>query len=132
MVANNRIHPRVKIQLTATLESDDHEVLELVTENVSMSGAMLDVSREDFLSILGNSDPQFAPNRPATRENILTLSLPAPGKGRKPAFVSHCRAIHVRRISQNRYLIGLKFTQIKNDGATQLKAFIDQSLKTAK
>lgn len=124
MTRENRIHPRVPASFQAEILDSAGNRLEVTTVNLSLSGVMIEATQEHFESILVNSKGLNL-NKPV--EVDLQFKIP---KNKSSRIVSsHCRAIYVRRMAQNKYYIGFKFLKITQKCEAVVKAYIDANIR---
>ena len=124
MPSDSRIDPRVKARIPTQLKISGGPQLEIWMENISITGLMLEASRDDFQKILVNSKGLHI-HEPV--EVDLNFSLP--GKAVAQVTVNaRCRAIYVRRQSQNKYYIGFKFLKITQRSKMAVNRYINHKL----
>lgn len=98
--------------------------LEVWLANISMNGVMIEATQSDFQTILANNK-ELHLNKPVE----VDLKFKLPGDKAEPAAVNvRCRAIYVRRQSQNKYFIGFKFLKIAQRNMLAVKEYIDTNL----
>lgn len=126
MINDNRINPRVPIDLTVTITLPDNGDIEVHSENISLSGLMIVASHDEFQAILHR---KIAEHATAQTEPELKVSFTMTRSDSKPIPIkTSCRAIHVRRISQDKYFIGLKFLKLSQSAAAAIQHHINNNL----
>jgi len=105
VIFDNRIHPRVAADFPCDITADDNVRLLVRLANISVGGLMITASQQDFETLLANSR-ELQLNRPV--EADLSFALVS-----QPSMADRlqvrCRAVYVRRRSQDKYFIGFKF-----------------------
>lgn len=92
--------------------------------NISANGVMIETSQAGFETILVNSK-ELHLHQPVE----VNIKFDLPGiKVEQVSVRSHCRAIYVRRQSQNKYFVGFKFLKISQRGQKTVNNFIDNNL----
>lgn len=125
MTVNNRIHPRVKAHFPVEVTAGDGVKLEVFLENVSINGLMIVASQYDFETILVNSRG-LQLNKPV--EADLRFSLHDKDKPANGDIQVRCRAVYVRRQSQNKYFIGFKFLKISQHNQQLVTRYVNDNL----
>ena len=129
MLNDNRINPRVKANFAADVLLAEQQQIEVPAANISLTGIMLDATQADFRAILGERHANFSPHQTEPREMDVKFCLPGgPGLGRMAKIDVRCRAIYVRRISQNCFHIGLKFIGLDAGAESKIAKFVSISL----
>ncbi len=120
VINDNRINPRVPISISATIMLSDKSSLEVHTDNLSMGGVQIIATQSDFQSIV-NSQGSVSLDKQS--EIDTNFSLPRK-KGAPLTIKAHCRVIHIRRVSQNQYYVGLKFLKMPQASAVAIQNYI--------
>ncbi len=118
MFAENRVHPRVTIDLTAQIGMygvplEEQPVLAKIT-NISLGG--ITVQGEQALVRSLRLD---RPESQRSSEFMVSFSLDG------EHVQCHCRLVHVRRLSQHQYEWGMRFVFSGPSQKLQLAALID-------
>lgn len=114
MLSERRIHPRVNVDLPATLSTVDGESLEVQLINLSINGLLLEGGQE-LLAL--------KPGRDSTIEFSLHYQLNA------LKVNSLCRVVYRQRLSQRKHRLGVKILSMDQAAMTEVEQFINQSLK---
>lgn len=85
---------------------------------------MLAASQEKFEALLHRKTPESINVQP---ELHTTFTL-ARSDGKELVVNAQCRAIHVRRVSQDNYFVGLKFLQLNQAAASAIQQHIQNNL----
>jgi len=102
----------------------DKREIQIPSENISLTGIMLVATQQEFEAILHRKNPAGINVQPE-----LHARFTMPRKGAKDLTVNaECRAIHVRRMSQDKYFIGLKFLQLNQAAASAIQHHIQSNL----
>ena len=129
MLNDSRINPRVKANFAADILLAEQQPIEVPVANISLTGIMLDATQVEFRALLGERHTIFSPHQTEPREMDLKFCLPGgPGLGRMAMIDVRCRAVYVRRISQNCFHIGLKFIQLDAGAEAKIAKFVSVSL----
>ena len=121
---DNRINPRVPLNLLVKITLPEQREIQIQTENISLTGIMIIATQEEFEAILHRKTPEAIVAQPE-----LQVSFTVPRSDAKDLQVSaQRRAIHVRRISQNKYFIGLKFLQLNQSATSAIQHHIHDNL----
>lgn len=124
MPNESRLDPRVKAQFPAQLKISDGTQLEIWIENISINGVMVEATRDNFQLILANNKG-LQQHEPVE----VTLTFKLPGKNTTEVTVNvHCRAVYVRRQSQNKYYMGFKFLKLSQRSKLTVQHFINYKL----
>lgn len=121
---NFRIHPRVNVMLPCKVQHPCGYLLSVTAINLSVTGLMVEATEADFKTIIAHQQ-QITLNRPVEADIKLELTDEYQGH----AIDSLCRAIYVRRISQNKYRIGFKFLNISTPDEEKVAHYILARLK---
>jgi len=98
--------------------------LAVTTINLSLTGMMVKATEADFKAIITHQH-QLALRQPVEADIRLELMH----KDQSHIIDSLCRAIYVRRISQNKYHIGFKFLNISPSNEEIINTYILTHLK---
>lgn len=121
---DNRINPRVALSVPVSVTLPDKREIEIQSENISLTGIMIAATQQEFETILHRKNPRGINVQPE-----LLARFRMPRKSTTDLTVNtQCRAIHVRRISQNKYYIGLKFLQLNQAAASAIQYHIENNL----
>ena len=87
---------------------------------------MIVVNHEEFQAILHRKTSEHVVKQ---TEPELNISFSMKRSDSKPISIkTSCRAIHVRRISQDKYFIGLKFLKLSQSAAAAIQNHINKNL----
>lgn len=129
MVNDNRFNPRVHADFLASILLTEQQGIEVSIANISISGIMIDATQREFRSILGERHTNFSAHQTETREMDVKFSLPGDsGRGCGADIEVRCRAVYVRRISQDSYHIGLKFLTLDTASRSKIIRYVDTAL----
>jgi len=124
VINDNRINPRVPLSVPVDITLPDKREIQIQSENISLTGIMLAATQQQFEAILHRKSAEGINVQPE-----LHARFTMPRKDAKDLTVNaQCRAIHVRRISQNNYFIGLKFLQLNQAAASAIQYHIENNL----
>jgi len=85
---------------------------------------MLVATQQEFEALLHRKNPDGINVQPE-----LHATFTMARQDSKDLIVdAHCRAIHVRRVSQNQYYVGLKFLQLNQAAASAIQQHIQNNL----
>lgn len=124
MAREHRLDPRVPAHFPVTVTLANNIQLTLAMDNISTSGVMLHASQQDFQTILANNKG-LQLQEPV--EAVLSFELP--GK-RSPSIQLKlpCRAIYVRRQSQNKYFMGFKYIRLPARAQSVIRNYVNHKL----
>lgn len=117
----HRIHPRLQTKLEATLVNPQGFSHDATVRNISPGGLMLDGGLE-LKEKLVETEHKLSSN--AMAEVVISIKLP----DGSPSINSRCRLVYVRRLSQNAFNFGFRFTGFDADGADHLQRYFDQQI----
>lgn len=120
VINDHRIHPRAPLLTPVTAVLGDALRIELLAENISVSGIMLSATQEQFNRLLNRDNPPGINIQPELHI-YFTIDTHNSAKVNVEAF---CRAIYVRRLSQNKYYVGLKYLQLSDTAATAIQQYV--------
>ena len=124
MINDNRINPRVPIDMAVAITLPNNGDIEVHSENISLSGIMIVANHDEFQANLHRKIAEHS-----TTEPELKVSFTMPRSDNKPVPIkTSCRAIHVRRISQDKYFIGLKFLKLSQSAAAAIQHHVNNNL----
>lgn len=124
MINDSRINPRVPLSTSIKIDLPDNRSIQIQSENVSLSGLMLVATQEEFEALLYRKNPDGVNVQP---ELHATFTLPRYDS--KDLIVdTRCRAIHVRRESQNKYYVGVKFLQLNQAAVAAIQQHVKNNL----
>jgi len=124
VINDNRINPRVPLCTSVEIDLPDNCCIQIQSENISLSGLLLTATQKQFEAMLYRKNAEGVNVQP---EIHSTFTLPR--KNAKDLSVdAQCRAIYVRRASQNKYYIGLKFLQLNQAAASAIQLHIKNHL----
>jgi hypothetical protein len=110
--------------LPIPIDLPDEISVKIQAENISLSGLMLTATQEEFEAMLHRKNTEGVNVQPK-----LHATFTLPRKNAKDLTIdASCRAIHVRRASQNKYHIGLKFLQLNQAAASAIQLHIQSHL----
>jgi len=118
MSSENRLHPRIPVSIQVTLTDRQQQSVEAKCCNLSMGGVLLETDNETQARLLKGKHPDSV--------NEFELELPLPDQD-KPLLLQ-ARAVHIRRLAQQVFHIGLKFIQLDDVQRSQLEKFITPRL----
>jgi len=121
---NGRINPRVPLVLPVKIYLPDERTIQIQSENISLSGIMLVANQQEFEALLHRKNPDGINVQP----DLHTTFTMARQDNKDLIVDAHCRAIHVRRVSQNQYYVGLKFLQLNQAAASAIQQHIQNNL----
>lgn len=124
MINDSRINPRVPLCTSVKIDLPNDSSVQIQSENISLSGLMLIATQDEFEAMLYRKNTEGKNLQP---ELHATFTLPRKD-GKNIAVDSRCRAIHVRRASQDKYYIGLKFLQLNQAAASVIQLHIQNNL----
>jgi c-di-GMP-binding flagellar brake protein YcgR len=125
VINDNRINPRAPIDLVVTVTLPDDKAIEVHSDNISLSGMMVVATHEQFQAILHRKTTL---HNNAKSEPELNVSFTLTKHNKPLPIRTHCRAIHVRRISQDKFFIGLKFLQLSQAAAVTIQQYVTSNL----
>lgn len=114
----NRIHRRVQAGFETEVILPNGNCLHVTTSNLSLNGVMINATHQDFEMMLG------------TKKNLdlsveVDLKFKLSNKNADPILVScHCRTVYIRRVAQDRYVMGFKFLKINQGFESAIQKFI--------
>jgi len=123
-INDSRINPRVPLVVSVKIDLPDDRTVQIQSENISLSGIMLVANQQEFEALLHRKNPDGINVQP---ELHATFTM-ARQDGKDLSVDAHCRAIHVRRVSQHRYYVGLKFLQLNQAAASAIQQHIQNNL----
>ena len=123
-VNDSRINPRVPLEIEVNVKFADRREVQLQSENISMTGIMIAATQQEYEMLSHLKNPEAIKIQP---ELLASFSMPRKAT-ENLAVNAQCRAIHIRRMSQNKYLIGLKFLQLNQTAASAIQHYIDKNL----
>lgn len=123
-INDSRINPRVPLGIEVNITLPDKREIQIQSENISLTGIMIAATQQEFESLLHRKNPEGVNIQP---ELLASFSMPRKSAANL-AVNAQCRAIHVRRVSQNKYLIGLKFLQLNQAAASAIQYHIESNL----
>jgi len=115
-----RLHPRVVVELPAEVEAFGGDSLDVRLINLSAGGAMIEGCEQ--LEQLLDAARRLSSGSPV--EVNLHFGL------EEGAVHCHCRLVHMRRLAQTRYQMGMKFLSLADDSLDLLGRFIETRLLT--
>lgn len=122
--SDNRINPRVPFGIQVKVIFPDRREIQIHSENISLSGIMVVAAKPEFEALLNRKNTQDFYLQPEVQ---VSFNIASKSASNLTVNVT-CRAIHIRRISQNRYLIGLKFLQLNQMAASAIQYHIESNL----
>ncbi len=123
-VNDSRINPRVPLEIEVNVKFADRREVQLQSENISLTGIMIAATQQVYDMLSHRKNPEAINTQP---ELLVSFSMPRKAT-ENLAVNAQCRAIHIRRMSQNKYLIGLKFLQLNQTAASAIQHYIDKNL----
>lgn len=114
-----RVHPRVGVDLPAELEPFIGDSLDVRLINLSVGGALIEGSEQ--LEQLLDASRKLESGTPVE----VNLHF---GLDEGPVHC-HCRLIHMRRLAQSRYQLGMKILSLANDCQEMLGRFVESRLR---
>lgn len=116
---NFRIHPRVNVMLPCKVQHPCGYLLSVTAVDLSITGLMVETTEADFKTIIAHQQ-QITLNQPV--EAYIKLELGDEYQGH--VIDSLCRAIYVRRSSQDQYRIGFKFLNLSPPDEAKINSYI--------
>lgn len=127
-MSSNRIHPRVPAGFEAVVIDKTGKALRVKTSNISISGIMLSVNHDQFREILQDQISTVKGAEPV--EFGISLSIPSKNNKDHP-IKTNCRAVYVRRFSQNHYQVGLNFLKLDITDEEAIKKYVLANIGSA-
>lgn len=118
MQAEKRLHPRVGVDLPAELEPYGGECFDVRLINLSLGGLL--VEGDEQLEKLIDVNRRTAGAAPVEVNIHFGLE--------QGAVHCHCRLIHMHRLAQNRFQMGMKILSIADTHHQSLSRFIEARL----
>lgn len=118
MQAEMRLHPRVGVDLPAELEPFGGDCLDVRLINLSVGGVLIEGGEQ--LDQLLDASRRLKTGAPV--EVNLHFGLEA-----GPVHC-HCRLIHMRRLAQDRYQMGMKILSVADDSLELLSRYVESRL----
>lgn len=106
---DRRLHPRVHDALTAHTILSDGKVLKLPMQNIGLDSVQVGCNERDMRRVETKGWPAL---NGETVEVGLRVELPTEGKV-KESLEATCRLMYKRRITEKRYCLGMKFTDLE-------------------
>ncbi len=126
MVTDNRLHPRVKTDFEAEVLPSIGGELKVPVVNISIAGLMIRATQRDFNQILSARE-QLEQSKPTELHIQFNIPHAQDGSG-SVCLKIYCRAIYVRRKSQNHYIIGFKFLDMTEADEAVIQQYVRQQL----
>ncbi len=124
-VRSRRDHPRLEIDLHATLSLPDGVTVDGRTQNLSAAGFQLAVGPEVVRALFPHT------RQPGPRERCeARVSLRGPGAGADPVEV-RCAGVFARRTSQAAWHVGFEFIDPPPPALLWIEGHIDSALRGA-
>ncbi|EGG99786.1 hypothetical protein imdm_685 [gamma proteobacterium IMCC2047] len=124
MINDSRINPRVPLSVSIKVDLPDGRTIQLQSQNISLSGLMLVADQKQFEALLHRKNSSGVNIQP---ELHATFNLPR-SKHKDLLVDTRCRAIHVRRESQNKYYVGVKFLQLNQAAVSAIQQHVTNNL----
>lgn len=117
---DRRRHPRVYEDLPAETQLADGQTLKLPLQSLSLGGVRLGCSEDEMRRVKQEGYPAL---HGETVEVGLRVSLPTFDHAAEPLEAT-CRLVYTRRITQQRYCLGMQFTDLKGDSREALMRYL--------
>ncbi|MGR9012370.1 MAG: PilZ domain-containing protein [Gammaproteobacteria bacterium] len=124
MVIERRLYQRIPVQVSAIVTTEDGVRIKVVAIDVSSDGLGVEcnIKQRNMITPGGSF---VRDGRPVSV--FVDLNLPN-DDGLSSKIVARCHVVFSRRMSSELCKIGLRYTDIENNGHEQLVRFIEESL----
>jgi hypothetical protein len=117
---DRRRHPRVYEDLPAEAVLADDSTIRLSLQSLGLGGVRLGCSEKEMRRIKNDGHPAL---HGQTVEIDLRVSLPTYDRAAEKLEAT-CRLVYTRRITQQRYCLGMQFTDLKGDSREALMRYL--------
>jgi len=121
---DNRINPRVPLSVPVNITLPDKHEVQIQSENISLTGLMIVATQVEFEALLHRRSSEGINVQPELHAQFVMSRKTA----KDVTVKAECRAIHVRRVSQNKYYVGLKFLQLNQAAASAIQQHVQSNL----
>lgn len=115
-----RRHPRVYEDLPAEAVLADDSTLRLSLQSLGLGGVRLGCSESEMRRIKNDGHPAL---HGQTVEIDLRVNLPTYNRAAEKLEAT-CRLVYTRRVTQQRYCLGMQFTDLKGDSREALMRYL--------
>lgn len=121
MPQENRLHPRVRTDITAALTCALGQKADVIVRNISPGGMMIDgdILLKEQLALIENNSSNPTP---------VEISILIPLPGFSLPLQARCRLVFIRRLSQTEFNFGFRFFDISEQDAERLQEYVDRLL----
>ena len=119
-----RSHPRTKEGLPAEVIAPGNKTLFVATHDVSRRGVQLACDAITVQEIFG--DPHLS--RPTKVPGVILKLRLGHSAGEPQQIEAECRAVYLRRVSEQEYRIGLQIDSLSQSSRAALSSFVDECL----
>lgn len=120
-VSNTRSEPRYEVKLDATVVTDWQKNCRAEITNISPQGLSLEGTRELVDNLFPNFNPPKGQPRARTQVSFACNSASGPLEGVVRVM---CHTAYVRRLTQQRYQVGMQFVEITESSLVLLEQLI--------
>lgn len=123
MVMERRLYPRIPVQVSAVVTTEDGVHITVVAVDVSIDGLGIEcnIKQRNMITPGGSF---VRDGRPVTVLVDFNLS---DGDGLPSKIVAQCHVVFSRRVSSDHCKIGLRYVDIENNIHEQLVQFIEKT-----